>query len=133
MTVSIVKWGDKILGVELPTSDTYEVTYTEPGLKNAASTGQSKDATLETGAVIQVPLFVEIGDVLKVKCAEREFRWRPPRFGRRRTHTPYLARDSRAAQRPSGLLHAAQGLRHAITSSRPYRYLRTLSTRSDGS
>lgn len=73
MTVSIVKWGDKILGVELPTSDTYEVTYTEPGLKNAASTGQSKDATLETGAVIQVPLFVEIGDVLKVKCAEREF------------------------------------------------------------
>ena len=44
-----------------------------PGLKNAASTGQSKDATLETGAIIQVPLFVEIGDVVKVKCAEREF------------------------------------------------------------
>ncbi|CAH0374763.1 unnamed protein product, partial [Pelagomonas calceolata] len=73
MTVQIVKWGDTIVDVQLPTSETYEVTYTEPGLKNAASTGQSKDATLETGAVIQVPLFVEIGDVVKVKCAEREF------------------------------------------------------------
>jgi len=73
MTVQIVKWGDVIVEVQLPTSETYEVTYTEPGLKNAASTGQSKDATLETGAVIQVPLFVEIGDVVKVKCADREF------------------------------------------------------------
>ena len=73
MTVQIVKWGDTIVDVQLPTSETYEVTYTEPGLKNAASTGQSKDATLETGAIIQVPLFVEIGDVVKVKCAEREF------------------------------------------------------------
>ena len=34
---------------------------------------RSVDATLETGAIIQVPLFVEIGDVVKVKCAEREF------------------------------------------------------------
>ena len=73
MTVQIVKWGDTIVDVQLPTSETYEVTYTEPGLKNAASTGQSKAATLETGAIIQVPLFVEIGDVVKVKCAEREF------------------------------------------------------------
>ena len=73
MTVQIVKWGETIVDVQLPTSETYEVTYTEPGLKNAASTGQSKDATLETGAIIQVPLFVEIGDVVKVKCAEREF------------------------------------------------------------
>ena len=39
MTVQIVKWGDTIVDVQLPTSETYEVTYTEPGLKNAASTG----------------------------------------------------------------------------------------------
>ena len=73
MTVSIVKWGDVIVDVALPSSDTYEVTYTEPGLKKAASSGQSKAATLDTGAEIQVPLFVEIGDMVKVKCAEREY------------------------------------------------------------
>ena len=73
MTVGIVKWGEVIVDINLPSSDTYEVTYTEPGLKKAASSGQSKAATLETGAEIQVPLFVEIGDVVKVKCAEREF------------------------------------------------------------
>mmetsp|Transcript_10748 Transcript_10748/g.32040 ORF Transcript_10748/g.32040 Transcript_10748/m.32040 type:complete len:226 (+) Transcript_10748:179-856(+) len=73
MTVQIVKWGDVIVDVNLPSSETYEVTYTEPGLKNAASTGQSKPATLETGAEIRVPLFVEIGDKVKVKCADREF------------------------------------------------------------
>mgnify|MGYP001240768239 FL=1 len=73
MTVGIVKWGEVIVDINLPSSDTYEVTYTEPGLKKAASSGQSKAATLETGAEIQVPLFVEIGDTIKVKCAEREY------------------------------------------------------------
>ena len=73
MTVSIVKWGDVVVDVALPSSDVYEVTYTEPGLKKAASSGQSKAATLDTGAEIQVPLFVEIGDRVKVKCAEREY------------------------------------------------------------
>merc|ERR1719181_1024257 len=73
MTVSIVKWGEVVVDINLPSSDTYEVTYTEPGLKKAASSGQSKAATLETGAEIQVPLFVEIGDTIKVKCAEREY------------------------------------------------------------
>merc|ERR1719181_2203966 len=56
MTVSIVKWGEVVVDINLPSSDTYEVTYTEPGLKKAASSGQSKAATLETGAEIQVPL-----------------------------------------------------------------------------
>ena len=73
MTVDIVKWGEIIVDINLPSSDVYEVTYTEPGLKKAASSGQSKAATLEGGAEIQVPLFVEIGDKVKVKCAEREY------------------------------------------------------------
>mmetsp|Transcript_22678 Transcript_22678/g.70113 ORF Transcript_22678/g.70113 Transcript_22678/m.70113 type:complete len:218 (-) Transcript_22678:42-695(-) len=73
MTCQIVKWGEVIVDVVLPSSETYEVEYTEPGLKKASSTGQSKDATLEGGAVIKVPIFVEIGDLVKVKCAEREF------------------------------------------------------------
>merc|ERR1712129_544727 len=56
VTVQIVKWGEVIVDVVLPSSETYEVEYTEPGLKKAASTGQSKDATLEGGAVIKVPI-----------------------------------------------------------------------------
>ena len=47
----------------------YQLTCSD----EAAASGQSKAATLEGGAEIQVPLFVEIGDKVKVKCAEREF------------------------------------------------------------
>lgn len=73
MTVQIVTWGDKIVDVQLPSSEEYVVEYTEPGLKKAASTGQTKSATLETGAIISVPLFVEIGDRVKVNCAEQAY------------------------------------------------------------
>lgn len=73
MVVQIVSWGDTIVDVVLPSAETYEVQYTEPGLKKAASTGQTKVATLETGAEINVPLFVEIGDLVKVNCADRAY------------------------------------------------------------
>lgn len=55
-----------ILGCELPTHLVMEVTYTEPGLKGDTATNASKPATLETGAEIQVPLFVNEGDVIKI-------------------------------------------------------------------
>ncbi|KAJ1461369.1 elongation factor P [Pelagophyceae sp. CCMP2097] len=73
MTCNIIMWGDKIIDVQLPSSDTYEVKYTETGLKKAASTGQQKEATIESGAVIKVPLFIEIGDMIKIKCEDKEF------------------------------------------------------------
>ena len=54
------------LYVELPPSVILEVTYTEPGLQGDRSTGGTKPATLETGAEIQVPLFLEQGVKVKV-------------------------------------------------------------------
>jgi elongation factor P len=54
------------LYVELPAAVTLEITYTEPGLQGDRSTGGTKPATLETGYQIQVPLFLEQGESVKV-------------------------------------------------------------------
>ncbi|WP_440710366.1 elongation factor P [Herbiconiux sp. YIM B11900] len=54
------------LYVELPASVVLEITYTEPGLQGDRSTGGTKNATVETGYEIQVPLFLEIGTKVKV-------------------------------------------------------------------
>jgi elongation factor P len=54
------------LGVELPAAVELEVRETEPGLKGDRVSGATKPATVETGAVVQVPLFVEVGDRIKV-------------------------------------------------------------------
>lgn len=57
---------EKPLGVELPSFIVLEVTYTEPGLKGDTATNATKPATLETGAEIQVPLFVDQGEKIKI-------------------------------------------------------------------
>jgi elongation factor P len=54
------------LGVELPASVELTVSETEPGVKGDRVSGATKSATVETGAVVQVPLFVETGDRIKV-------------------------------------------------------------------
>ena len=54
------------LYIELPTSVVLEVTYTEPGLQGDRSTGGNKPATVETGATVQVPLFITTGEKIKV-------------------------------------------------------------------
>jgi len=54
------------LGVELPIFVELKVTQTDPGLRGDTATGGTKPAQVETGASVQVPLFVEIGDVLKI-------------------------------------------------------------------
>ena len=62
------------LYVELPTSVVLEITYTEPGLRgDTASGGGSKPATLETGATINVPLFVDVGQRVKVDTRSGEY------------------------------------------------------------
>lgn len=58
---------EMILGCELPNHVTMEITYTEPGLKGDTATNASKPATTETGATINVPLFVNQGDIVKVE------------------------------------------------------------------
>ncbi|SDB94074.1 translation elongation factor P (EF-P) [Raineyella antarctica] len=54
------------LYIELPASVEMEITYTEPGLQGDRSTGGTKPATLQTGRQIQVPLFLNVGDRVKV-------------------------------------------------------------------
>ncbi|MGV1035002.1 MAG: elongation factor P [Microbacteriaceae bacterium] len=61
------------LYVELPASVILEITYTEPGLQGDRSTGGTKPATLETGAEIQVPLFLETGTKVKVDTRDGSY------------------------------------------------------------
>jgi elongation factor P len=66
MNITVAMYEGQPLTVELPTTVELEVTETEPGFKGDTTGSGGKPATLETGAVIQVPLFVNKGDVLKV-------------------------------------------------------------------
>jgi len=66
MTAQLHTYEGNPIGIELPTSVELEVTYAEPGVKGDRVSGATKPATLATGLVIQVPLFVEQGDVVKV-------------------------------------------------------------------
>ena len=61
------------LYVELPTSVFLEVTYTEPGLQGDRSTGGTKPATVETGATVQVPLFITNGEKIKVDTRDGRY------------------------------------------------------------
>ncbi len=58
--------GEETLGYELPNFMELEVTETDPGFKGDTVSGSNKPATLETGAVVQVPFHINIGDVIKV-------------------------------------------------------------------
>jgi elongation factor P len=62
-----------VLYVELPASVVLEITYTEPGLQGDRSTGGTKPATLETGATIAVPLFLEQGTKVKVDTRDGSY------------------------------------------------------------
>jgi elongation factor P len=55
-----------VIAVELPIKVPYKVTETDPGLKGDTASGGSKPATLESGAVVTVPLFVRVGDSVVV-------------------------------------------------------------------
>jgi elongation factor P len=71
--VDIVFYNDQAIGVELPTSINLRVASTEPGYRGDTAQGGSKPATLETGLEIQVPLFIEEGDLLKVDTRSGEY------------------------------------------------------------
>ncbi len=71
--VQVASHEESPLYIELPSSVVLEITYTEPGLQGDRSTGGTKPATLETGAQIQVPLFVEQGTKVKVDTRDRSY------------------------------------------------------------
>ena len=65
-TCEVVLYGDEVIGVEMPISVELTVTVTDPGFKGDTATGGTKPATLETGLVVQVPLFIEEGTKIRV-------------------------------------------------------------------
>ncbi len=73
MDVQIVFHEEKILEVEMPNFVELKVTQTDPGLKGDTAQGGSKPATVETGAIVTVPLFVEEGDILQIDTRSGEY------------------------------------------------------------
>lgn len=73
MMVKVVSYKGKVFGVEPPIFVELEVTYTEPGFKGDTSTGATKPATLQTGYVVNVPLFVNIGDKVRIDTRTGEY------------------------------------------------------------
>ncbi|MGY6528607.1 MAG: elongation factor P [Cyanobacterium sp.] len=66
MEVNILYWNSTVLDVELPTSVVLEITETDPGVKGDTATGGTKPAIVETGAQVMVPLFISIGEKIKI-------------------------------------------------------------------
>lgn len=73
MELQVIQYQGETLGVELPKSVTLEVIETEPGIKGDTSGGGSKTAKLETGLVVTVPLFINVGDKLIINTDEGSY------------------------------------------------------------
>jgi len=69
----VVQWNEAPISVSPPNFVELEVVQTDPGLKGDTAQGGTKPATLSSGAVVKVPLFVNIGDVLRVDTRSREY------------------------------------------------------------
>jgi len=72
-TAMLITHNDEIIGVELPASVELVITDTEPGIQGDRVSGARKPATLETGFVVQVPLFVGPGEAIKVDTRSGEY------------------------------------------------------------
>jgi elongation factor P len=73
MEVSALTHEGEVLGVELPVSVELEIAETDPGLRGDTASGGGKPATLETGAVVTVPLFLNVGDRIKVDTRSDQY------------------------------------------------------------
>ena len=73
MMCKIISYKGNVFGVEPPTFVELEVTETDPGFAGTTATNTLKPATLETGAVIKVPLFINVGEVLKIDTRTGEY------------------------------------------------------------
>lgn len=73
MMVNVQFYQGKAVGIEVPTFVELEVVETEPGVRGDTAQGGSKPAKLETGAVVQVPLFITEGDIIRVDTRTGEY------------------------------------------------------------
>jgi elongation factor P len=76
MNVHLVLYNGETLGIELPNTVELEVVETDPGIRGDTATGGSKPAKLETGLVVQVPLFINQGDRLIIDTRKEEYIFR---------------------------------------------------------
>jgi len=73
MSVQVSSYKGELVGVELPIAVELEVIETEPGFKGDTATAGNKPAKLETGITIQVPLFINTGDIIKVDTRDGSY------------------------------------------------------------
>lgn len=73
MNINIVSYQGEIIGINLPNSVELKVAETEPGVKGNTAQGATKNATMETGLNVQVPLFINEGDVLLIDTREGKY------------------------------------------------------------
>ncbi|MES5811918.1 elongation factor P [Mammaliicoccus sciuri] len=73
MEVQIQSYEGETIGIELPNTVTLQVTETEPGIKGDTATGATKQATVETGYSLNVPLFVNEGDLLVINTTDGSY------------------------------------------------------------
>ncbi|MDR2712281.1 MAG: elongation factor P [Clostridiales bacterium] len=73
MNISILIFQGNVIGVDLPGQVELEVIATDPGIKGDTASGGNKPATLETGAVVRVPFFINVGDVLRINTKTGEY------------------------------------------------------------
>lgn len=72
-SVDVLFWGEQVLSVDLPPKVTLKVVQTDPGVKGNSASNIYKDATLENGMKVRVPLFIKIGDKVKVDTRTSEY------------------------------------------------------------
>jgi elongation factor P len=72
-TVFLQRYQDRLIGVDLPINVDLKVVSTDPGFKGDTVSGGTKSAKLETGATIQVPLFIQSGDVIRVDTRDQSY------------------------------------------------------------
>jgi elongation factor P len=73
LTLDIMTYQDQAIGAELPPNVELRVTRTDPGFRGDTATGGTKPATLETGMTVQVPLFVNENDVIRVDTRSGQY------------------------------------------------------------
>jgi len=71
--VMVLFFDGRIVGIDLPAHVELKVTETPPGYRGDTAAGNNKPATLETGAQVQVPFFVEIGDIVRIDTRNNEY------------------------------------------------------------
>jgi elongation factor P len=72
-TIDLVFYGDEVVDMNLPAAVELEITDTEPGVQGDRVSGATKPATLETGATVNVPLFINVGEKIKVDTRSGEY------------------------------------------------------------